>query len=135
MPPTQHPSRRHAPKVACAFFLASAVSAAQGIVPLPTVRQPWCAAGPDIYKDVAKIRDSGLKKEANYHQWTLGPPGPNQNRAKVEAEQHNKLVREIYAHPEWTPDEVAQRWLQQCKAHLDRRTNGGAPWVIVDTLE
>jgi hypothetical protein len=117
------------------LLLALVPSHLLAAVPLPTVREPYCARGPEIYRNVAKDRDSGHRKEYDYREWVVGPPGPNQNRSRVEAEQHNKLVREIYAHPEWSPDEVAKRWLTQCKAHLDRRTNDGAPWVIVDTLE
>lgn len=115
--------------------LASPATIAQGVIPLPAIRQSYCASGPTIYKNVAKMLDSGLKKEIDYWQWSPGPSGPDQYRTNVEAEHHNKLVREIYAHPQLKPDEVAERWLSQCKAHFDRRTRGGAPWILVDTLK
>jgi hypothetical protein len=101
----------------------------------PIVKVPYCESGPRIYRSVAVDRDAGYKKELNYHEWFVASPGPNRDRSRLEAEQHHKLVREIYRHPEWSPDEVAARWLKQCEAHSGRRTNGGAPWIIVDTLE
>lgn len=122
-------------KALCLLLSSIPTLALAGVVPLSTVRTPTCAIGPTTYRNVARDRDSGHRKEFDYMAWAVGPPGPDKDRARVEAEQHNKLVREIYAHPEWSPDEVAERWRRQCKAHSDRRTNGGAPWIIVDTLE
>jgi hypothetical protein len=122
-------------KSVCLLLSSTPGLALAGVAPLPTFRTLKCAIGPTTYRNAARNRDSGRRKEFDHMAWTMGPPGPDRDRAKIEAEQHNKLVRKICAHPEWSPDEVADRWRRECKAHSDRRTNGGAPWIIVDTLE
>ena len=100
-------------------------------LPIPNmmIQLPRCQGVERSYAAVATARDKGLPIE----QRIRVVPQDNTNGAAVAAKAHNRIVREIYSHREWTPEEVADRWLTRCRA--DTENHGPIPpTVSVQTL-
>jgi len=125
--------RRKAALVLIIFLLASQapiVRARMGTVILPP-----CSSGPEIYRNVARTRDAGIAAQTQL-QAPIEAATPEGHRRSVTATNtHNKLVHQIYAHPSWTPDDVAERWLSHCRAYESRASKDDHPVVVVTSLE
>jgi hypothetical protein len=115
------------------FFLLSQASLLQA--QMGRVEMPPCSSGPEIYRNIARVRDAGIALETQLQTPIDAPPTEGHRRSFEAANAHNKLVRQIYAHPGWTPDDVALRWLNHCKAYESRAHKDQHPVVVVHSLE
>lgn len=115
------------------FLLASQASALRA--QMGRVEMPPCSSGPEIYRNVARVRDAGVALQVQLQTPINAPPTEGHRRSIEAANAHNALVRQIYAHPGWTPDDVAQRWLNRCKAYESRAHKDEHPVVVVNSLE
>lgn len=66
-----------------------------------------------FYGKVARRRDAG--KPIDQSITTIVIRNPSADRVR-KAEVANSIVHEIYAHPDWTPNEVESRYLEHCNA-------------------
>lgn len=106
----------------------------QAAIPDMRVHLPTCYAGPDTYAGVTRRRDQGRPMDTQFQKAVLPPPGSSVDLSAIQTRVHNRLVREIYEHPEWTPDEVAKRWLDRCKANTQNPNAHLPPTIGVETL-
>lgn len=120
-------------KFAIFFLLVSQASLLHA--QMGRVEMPPCSSGPEIYRNVARVRDAGIAPQVQLQTPINAPPTEGHRRSIEAANAHNRLVRQIYAHPGWTPDDVAQRWLNRCKAYESRTYKDEHPVVVVNSLE
>lgn len=99
------------------------------------VTLPACSSGPDIYRNVARERDAGYPISTQLHTPISAATPSGHQRSVISAQTHNKLVHEIYAHLGWSPNEVAQRWLERCRIFESHARKGDHPVVVVDSLQ
>lgn len=110
-------------------------TAAEIQIPKMQIHLPPCNAGPEIYAAVARRRDQGRAMPTQLRKAIEGPSGSTAHLSHIQVDLHNRLVREIYAHPDWTPDEVAHRWLIRCKKNMEDPKKHLPSGVVVETLE
>ncbi|WP_429200075.1 hypothetical protein [Luteibacter sp. W1I16] len=94
-----------------------------------------CSSGPQIYRNVARERDAGYPISTQLHTPISAATPSGHQRSVISAQTHNKLVHEIYAHAGWSPDEVAQRWLERCRIFESHARKGDHSVVVVDSLQ
>lgn len=121
-------------KLAMILFLASHAPLLQAQIGT-TVALPPCSSGPEIYRNVARERDAGYAIQTQLHSPVNGATPEGHRRSITATNTHNRLVRQIYAHIDWTPDDVAERWLNKCKAYESRAVKDDHPVVVVTSLE
>ena len=105
------------------------------LFPNMQIHLPPCNAGPAIYAAVARRRDQGRAIQSQLEKVIEGPPGSTADLSRTQVDLHNHLVREIYEHPNWTPDEVAHRWRIRCEKQVADPKKRLPQEVVVGTLE
>lgn len=114
-------------------MLTTAIEVRSQVIDM-NIRLPLCADGSDIYAGVARRRDRGRPMESQLETPIPPPPGSSIDLSGVQTRAHNRLVREIYGHPQWTPDEVAERWQERCKTNRGKPKSKENSMIVVDTL-
>lgn len=98
---------------------------------LTLITAPPCQDGMTLYGKVARRRDAG--KPIDQSITTIVIRNPSADRVR-KAEVANGIVREIYARPDWTPNEVESRYLGRCNALRESQLTGPDDAPEVTTL-